>query len=210
MNCCDPRDHHFGSKHAERDLARYQKQGPDRTTQILLDSIRDQDLRNATLLDIGAGLGVIHHELLQDTCSSATHIDLSSAYNDVAAKESVRRGHRERVEFIQGDIAEYEGTLESHDIVTLDRVVCCYPDYRGMLSTAVEKCGRVFAMSYPRNRWFVHLAMGIENLKRKTNGDPFRSFVHSPQEIRQIPESHGLRRQSVVRTPFWQIELYTR
>ncbi|GMQ80714.1 MAG: hypothetical protein BMS9Abin05_0142 [Rhodothermia bacterium] len=210
MNCCDPRDSHFGSKHAERDRARYEKQGPDRTTQVLLDSIRSQDLRNATLLDIGAGVGVIHHELLQDTCSHATHIDLSSAYIEAAEKESERRGHSERVEFIHGDLAEYDGTLESRDIVTLDRVVCCYPDFRSLLSRAVDKCDEVLAMSYPRYRWFVRLVMGLENLKRKIKGDPFRSFVHSPQEIRQIPESHGFRRRSIDRTPFWQIELYTR
>ncbi len=215
MKCCDPRDSHFGIKHAERDLARYEKQGPDRTTQLLIDCIRaqgaqDTGLRDGSLLDIGAGIGVMHHELLQDLCSSATHLDLSLAYNKAAAEESERRGHKERVEFVLGDIADSGATLESHDIVTLDRVVCCYPDYRGMLSTAVEKCDRVLALSYPRNRWFVRLAMGIENLRRKWKGDPFRSFVHSPKEVRMIPEGNGLTRQSQKKTPFWLIELYTR
>ena len=209
MNCCDPRDIHFGSKHAAGDLVRYSKNGPDRTTHLILQGIREQDISDATLLDVGAGIGVVHHELLEDVCISATHLDLSSAYIEAAKNEGSRRGHDGRVTYIHGDLVDADDVVDSCDIVTLDRVVCCYPDYRAMLSLAVSKCSTVLAMSYPRDRWFVRLAMWLDNQKRKIKGDPFRAFVHPPDLLRQIPEAHGFERRSIVTTPFWQVEVYT-
>ena len=40
-------------------------------------------------------------------------------------------------------------------VVTLDRVVCCYPSYEPLLTQALNLASTAVAMSYPRNRWFV-------------------------------------------------------
>src|SRR5688572_21687218 len=130
MSCyhCEATERHFGEAHAEEDLRRYRKRGPDKTTRILLDGLMAQDLAGATLLDVGGGIGVIPHELLARGVTGATLVDAASSYLTAAGAEAQRRGHRERIKFVHGDFVPLAGQLPEADLVTLDRVVCCYPD----------------------------------------------------------------------------------
>jgi hypothetical protein len=57
-------------------------------------------------------------------------------------------------------------------IVTLDRVVCCYPDYRQLLEQVAESTIDLLALSYPRDRWYVRLGVGAENLLRRLHRQP--------------------------------------
>lgn len=211
MNCCsDPRDGHFGEMHAKRDLKRYLDKGPDRTTRLLLQSIRDQSLSNVRLLDIGAGIGVIYHELLEDVCAEATHVDLSSAYNETAKKESMRRHHDGRVRFVQADFATDDSDITESDVVTLDRVVCCYPDYRALLTRSAQKAGNVLALSYPRDRWYIRLGFALDNFKRVLKRDPFRAFVHATADIENLIEDAGFQQLTQCETFLWRVSVYQR
>jgi 2-polyprenyl-3-methyl-5-hydroxy-6-metoxy-1,4-benzoquinol methylase len=53
----------FDAKVAEIDLRRYQRSGPDVSTQILLAELRRWPLQKLHLLDVGCGIGVISLEL---------------------------------------------------------------------------------------------------------------------------------------------------
>src|SRR5204863_302008 len=66
MTCCQPDsfDAVFSEKRASKDLKRYRKKGPDKTTRLLLDALKADGVAGKTLLDIGGGIGVAHHELL--------------------------------------------------------------------------------------------------------------------------------------------------
>jgi ubiquinone/menaquinone biosynthesis C-methylase UbiE len=128
MSCCQCEGirEEFDPRLAKRELRRYVRSGLRKSTRLLLEGIRACGLRSATLLDVGGGVGVIHHELLGDgTASAATHLDASPAYISVAREEATRRGHGDRVRFIEGDFVELASSLEAVDIVTLDRVICC-------------------------------------------------------------------------------------
>src|SRR5258708_6963640 len=129
MNCCEYEtiDRHFGDAKAKEELYRYHSKGPHKTTQILLKGIGAQNLRNATLLDIGSGIGVIFHELPADGITDATLVESSSSYLTAAEAEAGRRGQRGRVTFVHGDVVQLSEQLPKADLVTLDRVVCCYP-----------------------------------------------------------------------------------
>jgi magnesium-protoporphyrin O-methyltransferase len=94
--------------------------------------------------------------------------------------------------------------------VTLDRVVCCYPDYGRLLDEAAGHCRRRLALSFPRGRWWVRLAILAENLARRLRGDAFRAFVHSPREMADRLRGHGLTPRRSARTWTWQIEVYER
>ena len=52
----------FDRDTAERDRVRYRARGPDRTTRLLLEMLRGQRVGDASLLDIGGGIGVIDQE----------------------------------------------------------------------------------------------------------------------------------------------------
>ena len=136
---CNGCDGQFGAEHAVSDLKRYRENGPDRTTQLLLDALMREDLQGATLLDVGAGIGVIHHELLSAGCRSATHVDATDANIEAAQQEAARRGHVEQVDFLQGDFVALSSEIESADIVTLDRVICCYPNMEQLVSASASR-----------------------------------------------------------------------
>ena len=75
----------FDERAAQDDLRRYRKDGPAWATGMLIDALaRGVDLEDASVIDIGAGIGVVHLELLQRGAARATDIDGSSAYVAVA------------------------------------------------------------------------------------------------------------------------------
>ena len=162
-NCCEITDNAFSEAEARAELRNYRRRGPMNQTKLILESIRSLGLKNADLLDIGGGIGAIHHELLRDLVREATHVDASSAYLKEAKQEASRRGHSERVHFIHTDFTDVADQLPGADIVTLDRVVCCYPDFRRLLKAAAEHSRRALAFTYPRETWYMRFGLKAAN-----------------------------------------------
>src|SRR5436190_242530 len=139
MDCCGDTasDREFDAVVARRELARFRRRGPKPWTKQLVDAIGSAAVpAGSTLLDIGGGVGAIHHRLLERGFAQATHLDASEAFLAVAAGEATRLGHSGRVVFRHGDFHALAKDLPRADVVTLDRVVCCDPDYEGMLREA--------------------------------------------------------------------------
>src|SRR5262245_57151444 len=142
-HCCAS-DKEFGRRRARRDARRFRRRGPDPGTQQLLTAIGGASLPpHPTLLDIGGGVGTIHHALLDRGFSQATHVDASAAYLAVADEEAQRLGHGQRVTFQRADFREVAAWLPIVDVVTLDRVVCCDPDYDSLLAAAADHARHV-------------------------------------------------------------------
>lgn len=209
-NCCEITDQTFGEDSARADVRSYHKRGPSKQTRLLLEAIRSLGLKNAELLDIGGGIGVIHHELLEDVAREATHVDASSAYLKEAKQEAARRGHAGRVRFVHADFTEVASDVSKADIVTLDRVVCCYPDFRGLLSAAADHSQRALAFTYPRETWYLRLGLGIINFFQRLRKDPFRVFLHPIAEMDALLQKQGLQRISLRRLFVWEMALYRR
>jgi magnesium-protoporphyrin O-methyltransferase len=87
-NCCEITDSAFSEAEARAEIRNYRRRGPANQTKLILQAVRSLGLKNANLLDIGGGIGVIHHELLEDLAQEATHIDASTAYLKEARKEA--------------------------------------------------------------------------------------------------------------------------
>jgi magnesium-protoporphyrin O-methyltransferase len=207
---CAAADAQFSERTARRDLARYHKRGPDKTTRHLLEAIRSTDLRNGTLLDIGAGIGAIAYELLGSVVARATQVEAASAYLAAARLEAERRGQADRVRLVSGDFVTVAGSFDPADLVTLDRVVCCYPDFGALLSRAAANSRRYVAVSYPRDRWPVRVVIGLENLVRRLTRNAFRTFVHPPKRIQATLAEAGFGRVARRDTFVWRSELYAR
>ena len=209
-NCCDATDAHFGAAHAVRDLKRYRKRGPDPTTAFVIESVKGLGVQDASLVDVGAGIGAIHHALIPDTCDQVTHVDLSVSYLKTARQETERLGHADRVRFVHGDLVSSAHDVPISDIVVLDRVVCCYPDYRQLLGEAINKCHRILALSCPRDTWFVRFEFVLDNLKRVIMRDPFRSFVHPTDEMEGLITAAGFEQYARRDSFFWRTVVYQR
>jgi magnesium-protoporphyrin O-methyltransferase len=179
-------------------------------TKLILDAIRSLGLKNANLLDIGGGIGAIHHELLEDVAHDATHVDASSAYLREAREETARRGHSERVHFIHADFTDVAENLPKVDIVTLDRVVCCYPDFRRLLKAAADHSQRALALTYPRETWYLRIGLQLANFFQGLRKDPFRVFLHPIAEMDALLKREGFERVSMRRLFVWEMALYRR
>jgi magnesium-protoporphyrin O-methyltransferase len=212
MNCCpsaSPVAVQFDRRIAERDLRRYRRRGPDSTTRLLLSELRRWPLAGAEVLDIGGGIGVIGVELAS-VLRSAIHVEAAPAYLDVARRELTQHLGADRARFLQGDFVSIADTVPRADVVTLDRVVCCYPDVSALLRQAAAKARRLLAFSYPRARWYVRLVVWLQNQWRQVTGNPYRGFVHPPRRMAEDLERAGLLHSSRCGTMTWIVDVYRR
>jgi len=207
--CCGI-DDQFDRGRAEQDLRRYHRRGPQPTTRRLLRALEERPRPGATVLDIGGGVGVIHHELLRLGFAGATHVDRSQAYIDVASAEAASLGHQDRVRFVHGDFRAVAGALEPADVVTLDRVVCCDPDFGSLLPLAAQRARQALALSFPRDRRDVRWFVSLSNAWRRLWGSDFRVYVHSPGAMDALLQRLGLRRTHSDTTFVWRIEVWER
>ncbi len=209
-NCCEMENNTFGEEEAKANLKDYRRRGPANQTKLILEAVRSLGLRDAALLDIGGGIGTIHHELLKDVAGEAIHVDASSAYLKVATEEAKRLGHGEQVKFIHADFTDVAVDLNQADIVTLDRVVCCYPDFRSLLRAAASHSRRAIALTYPREIWYLRLGLKVANFFQRLRNDPFRIFLHPVHEMELLMNTEGLQKVAVRRLFVWEMALYQR
>ena len=73
---------------AQEDLDHWCCRGPRGETQELLDAILAEGVAGATLLDIGAGVGIVHVSLLEAGAASAVDVDASRDYLAAARAEA--------------------------------------------------------------------------------------------------------------------------
>jgi len=209
-NCCEITDNAFSEAEARSEVKNYRKRGPANQTRLILEAVRSLGSKDAVLLDIGGGIGALHHELLEDVARAATHVDASSAYLKEAKAEAARRGHGERVNFIHADFTNVAADLPKADIVTLDRVVCCYPDFRGLLKAAADHSQKALALTYPRETWYMRIGLQALNFFQRLRKDPFRVFLHPIAEMDSLIKREGFERVSLRRLFVWEMALYRR
>ena len=216
MSCaqCEGIEHQFDRGEARKKLRQFRRRGPDKTTRLLIQELRAAlsaaDVHDAVLLDVGAGLGAIHHELLDGRVSRAIHVDASTAQMAAAKEETERRGHSARVEFVFGDFTALADTIASADIVTLDRVICCFDEMHGLVQRSARKAGEFYGAVYPRQIGYMRIAIAAINLLQRVKRTTFRVFLHDPAAIDAELRAAGLERRSRRQTLGWEVVVYAR
>jgi SAM-dependent methyltransferase len=208
-HCCGL-EREFDAATAAADLERYRKRGPLPTTRILLRELTRRGIGGSTLLDIGGGIGAIYHELLPQGLAEAVHVDASSAYLAAAAEEARRREHAGRVRFMHGDCTELAPEIPAADIVTLDRVICCYPDLRSLVSVSAARARRLYGLVYPRENWWMRPFFPLANSYFWIRRCPFRVFLHRTRDVEAVLLEQGLQPLFRASTILWQVALYGR
>ena len=200
----------FDQKLAERELQKYGKKGPGKPTRILLDAIQSAGVEGLTLLDIGGGVGAIQSELFKSGLSQATEVEGSSAYLEAAKKEAERQGYLDQVNFIHGDFVEMVKEIPTADIVTLDKVICCYPDLQTLVGLSSQRAGKIYGVIYPVNTWWMKFGVRIPNFFFKIKDNPFRLYVHPTQAIEALIRESGLKRKFYRKLFMWHVAVYQR
>jgi magnesium-protoporphyrin O-methyltransferase len=189
--CCNPTDYRrfFSGKQAQRDARRFKRRGLRGTSRDLVELAGD--VRGASVLDVGGGVGAIELELLAAGAERATNVELSAGYERAAAELIAERGVEARVDRRVADFVTAE--IEPHDVVVMHRVVCCYPDVDALVGTAADHARHVLLLTYPRDRPLLRLGFRALNLWLRLSGCGFRGYVHRPARIAAAAEKHGLR-----------------
>ncbi|NOX36888.1 MAG: methyltransferase domain-containing protein [Calditrichaeota bacterium] len=214
MNCCHQQcagiREIFNEKTARKNLKQYLKKGAAKTTRMLLQAIEEANGTAESLLDIGGGVGAIQLELLQQGIQRVYSVDASPAYQAVARAEAERRGYCDRIIYLMGDFVELAPQVPEVDIVTLDRVICCYPDVEHLVGLSARRARRLYGLVFPRERWWVKLGVRGLNTVMWVLRRPFRTYVHSTQVVNNILHREGFVRRYHRTRGMWQVMLYVR
>jgi magnesium-protoporphyrin O-methyltransferase len=200
----------YGGKVAAADLRHYREHGPRPWTQALLAALSAEGINGATLLDIGGGVGVIQHELLDAGAASATSVEASTAYLGAARDEAGRRGHAGRVTFKLGDFVELAASVPPADIVTLDRVLNVYPGWERLATLAAGHAQRLLGIVVPRETPLVRLVVTLMNVVMRLRRQSIRAAVVSADAIDNLARKSGL--EAAYSNPVgpWQVMIYQR
>jgi hypothetical protein len=207
VKCCAPTGYRelFGERAARRDARRYRRKGLDDNAERMVDFLRSRGIEDASVLEIGSGIGAIPLELLKAGAGRALEIELSPSYERTAA-ELVRQGGFEgRVERRLGDVVAEAETVPAADAVVMHRVVCCYPDADALVGVAAERARRHLVLSFPRDRRLVRAGARVVNLWFRLRRWEFRTYIHPPAAIVGAAERHGLRPALEHRGRVWQV-----
>lgn len=201
MTCCHCQEagELFDHDKGKKELRKYRRKGPTRkSTRVFIDGLRSLDLQDKTLMDIGGGVGAVPFELFREGIAEATFVEASPGYAQLAKNEARRRGYADRTSHRVGDVVEMASELPEADLVTLDRVICCYPDLEKMVRSSTDRAARWYGVVYPKERWYTEAAHGLLNLYCRARDMNFRMYVHDGVD-------DAIRAQGFV--PFYDVDL---
>ena len=211
MNCCQCQgiEEIFSQQSVSKELSRYHLKGPDKTTRLLTEAIKEEGVDGLTLLDIGGGVGAVQYELLAAGVQEVTSVDASTAYITEAQAEAQRRGLTERVSYYHGDFVDLAGDIPPADIVTLDRVICCYPDMEKLVGLSAGRARKVYGLVYPRDAWWIRSALAVGNFYFWLRRSAYRGFVHPTRAVESLLDNLGFKRKFHRQTMIWQVVVYS-
>lgn len=206
-HCLDAADF-FGSSIARHELKRYRRGGPSRSSRLLLQGLAAEGALSGHLLDIGGGVGALQHEFLDGGGERVTGVDASPAYQAAALAEARRRGTVDRMSTLLGDAVDLAEELPPADVVTLDRVLCCYPDMPALVGASASRAGSAWGVVYPREHWIVRLGVVAINLFQRLKKKDFRVYLHGSGRIAAEARRHDLEPAWSGRTLLWQVQVF--
>lgn len=181
-------------------------------SETLLDALEAVGLSGSSVLDLGCGVGGLTREALARGAARATGIDLSPRTIEEARRLAAGAGLGGRAEFRVGNVAQ--DPLARHDLVVLDKLICCFPDFDGLLANSIPAAGAVYAVSVPESRGLLgflsRVAVGLENLLRRIRRDPFRAYVHDVGLMHSALEEAGFRSVSGRHKLVWYLAVFVR
>jgi len=176
----------------------------------MLAFLSERGVEGATVLEIGGGVGELQLELLKLGAARTVNLELSPGYDEEAARLAREAGLEASIERRLLDIVVDPDGVEPADVVVLNRVVCCYPDYERLLGAAADHARRLLVFSYPPRNVLSRLLLGTQNLFFRLQRKEFRTFAHPPARMLGVVEQRGLARAYSHSPVVWQIAGFER
>ncbi|MEA3276977.1 MAG: class I SAM-dependent methyltransferase [Pseudomonadota bacterium] len=213
MNCCAPINADTGrifSTFARLHRLRFRLLGFETTQRQLIEGMRDAGLQGADLLEVGCGPGYLHRALLRSGATRATGVDLSAGMLAIARVEAEADGLHEQTDYLHGDFTQIADEVPDADVVILDKVVCCYPDWESLVDRSLGKTRRLYALTFPRDRVLTRAGIRAMRWGLGIVNCCYRPYIHDPAAIQARIEASGFRRVYAARTMTWLTQVYVR
>ena len=190
---------------------RYRNNGLSRSSRLLLKFILDGNAQDKAILDLGCGAGGLSMELLKHGAQSAVGFDLSPRMIVAATELAQANGFESRAKFQEGNAATAE--LPRSDIVVMDKVLCCYSEWRPLLKNAMGASNVMVGFSVPRDEGITKLPFRIglkvaNYFQRRRCGVQF--YLHPLGTIDKSLQDAGFKRHRKQGSRFWLVFLYSR
>lgn len=183
-----------------------------RARRELLRGLQAEGIAGKTILEVGCGPGDLTRELVRKGAVRALGIDLAEQTLEEGRKRAAEDGLADRITYRLGNGAKE--TLERHDVVVLDKVICCYPDWMELVSNTAGAAGSVYGFVIPRSDGisavFVRAFIALQRFILKIRKCGFRPYVHDFRGIDEYLQRQGLRRTHLHLGPIWMTAVYAR
>jgi magnesium-protoporphyrin O-methyltransferase len=190
---------------------RYKNNGLSRSSKLLLSFILDGNAQDKVVLDLGCGAGGLSMELLKHGAHTAVGFDLSPRMIVAATELARATGFESRAKFQEGNAATAE--LPRADIVVMDKVLCCYSEWRPLLKNAMEATNVMVGFTVPRDEGITKLpfriALRIANYFQKRRGGVL-FYLHPLGTVDKTLQDSGFKRLRKQGSRFWLVFLYLR
>ena len=213
MNCCaaiNADTGRFFSRFAGLHRLRFRLFGFERTQRQLIRGIREGGIEGASLLEIGCGRDYLHRALLRLGASRATGVDLSAGMLATARAGAQAEGLAERTVYVQGDFTHMADEIPEADVVVLDKVICCYPDWESLVDRSLLKTRHLYAFTIPRDRALTRAGLQAMRWGLQGIGCCYQPFIHDAAQIDARILAGGFRRTYEARTAGWLTRVYAR
>ena len=191
-SCCNNLyNNTFDQKRARKELSNYLKKGVKKNSRVIISPLLKLDLQDKTLLDIGGGSVELIFELSGHGLKQVTYVEISDSYTMVFRDENEKRNLADITEIITGDFVDHHSRIKAHDLVTLDKVICCYEDYQVLVNHAIDKATRWIAYSVPDDKWWVKLVHKMKVFTKLFIKNSMRTYIHPVLEIEQMIAKKG-------------------
>ena len=186
-SCCKTGyDKTFGMKRAQKEMERYLRKGPKKSTRWLLESIEPRVQHGDTVLDIGGGVGAFIMELQKQGVGTSYYMDISESYSAVFRHEVGKQRIDDSIQIHTGDFTEKHHLIPETDIVALDKVLCCYHDYQQLLSLALQKTRRILAYTIPDDVWWVRYTHQVETWFKTWFTNYLITYIHPVAQLESL------------------------
>jgi len=207
-HCCGA-DLLFDEKTAIKQYKSYLKKGPSRVSKRIIGQMEKGPLGDS-LIDVGGGIGAIQWWFLQNGGEKSYGIDASSGYSHLAKEHASKNNYEKSTQFLIGDFVDQKNLLPQVDHVTMDKVICCYPDYNAIIDLACQKATKSISLSYPMDGWIADAFRAIGVLVIKLKGIPFKPYIHRVSSLRSTFEKNGFKLKEQDLAFPWHVETYVK
>jgi SAM-dependent methyltransferase len=198
------------TRQSGRYARKLKRRGLDGAQKLLLSALEKQSLPGRSIIEIGCGAGGLLVTLLERGARSGTGVDISEGMIARAREWAAMRSLGDRTTFVRGDFVAVAEGLQRADVVVLDKVICCYADFAGLIHSSAARADRLYAVSFPGDRWASRIYFkAFEKLARFLRWS-FHPYYHSPATIESLIRDEGFNEVDAAETYLWQIKIYRR